>query len=399
MFGDAVRSRRHRIRFVAVAPAPGAGRLANIRADDADRVVDRERERHRAPLAGLVEHELRRRGTAASQGREQLESPVVLIRREYLPAAFVLVPHAPDPVAAAELHRRESGCLVQGNHRRAFGGRVADGVPDRFGRFAGVRRIVQTGLEIEDGPAAAHLHPAIGLGRCRRLPGSRQLKDGETRPIAQAHDRPLHTQARFLPENASQTVGRTAKESRLIRHDLGERIGFADHVHAHRHDAGNDAAPNTAARQGIEQDGETLALSRIDRLDAVEIDPVLELLQVVRRSDDRRAERQHAVAVLVDARLVTDLDDSRLAELVARFLLNVVPTGTLGADRVQERVVGLGGNLQPLARLHFFQGVAHRSGSYPEAGEVSLVVDLLDVGRDRLLHQHVLVFRIRVADP
>ena len=288
---------------------------------------------------------------------------------------------------------------MQGNHGRPFGGRVADGVPDRFGRFAGVRRIVQARLEVEDGPAAAHLHPAIGLGRCRRLPGSRQLKDGETRPIAQAHDRPLHAQARFLPEDASQTVRRTAKESRLIRHDLGERIGFADHVHAHRHDAGDDAASNAARLQRIEQDGEAFAFGRIDCLDAVEIDSVLELLQVVRRSDDRRAERQHAVAVLVDARLVTDLDDAGLAELVARFLLNVVSTRTLGADRIQERVVGLGGNLQPLARLHFFQGVAHRSGSYPEASEVPLVVDLLDVGRDRLLHQHVLVFRIRVAHP
>jgi hypothetical protein len=47
---------------------------------------------------------------------------------------------------------------------------------------------------------------------------------------------------------------------------------------------------------------------------------------------------------LIDARLVANLDDAGLAELVARLLFNVVPTRTFSADRIQECVVGLGGN-------------------------------------------------------
>ena len=105
------------------------------------------------------------------------------------------------------------------------------------------------------------------------------------------------------------------------------------------------------------------------------------------------------VAILVSSGLVANFDDAGLPNLESRFLFDAVPARTLFPHRVDERVVGLGRDFHPLARLHFFQGVAHRLDSYSESREVPLVVNLLHVGRDRLFHQHMLVFRIGVSDP
>lgn len=204
MFGDTIRSCQNRVRLVAVASASRARCFADIGTDDADGVINGERQGDGAPFAGLVQNKLSAGGAAAGQRRKQLEPPVVLIRREHLPAVFVVVPNAPDPISAAELDGRKPGRLMQGDHGRTLGGRITNGMPDRFGWFAGVHRIVQAGLEVKDGPTAGHLHPAVWLGGCRRLPSSRQLKDGKTRTITQAHDRPLHAQPRLLPQNPRQ---------------------------------------------------------------------------------------------------------------------------------------------------------------------------------------------------
>ena len=207
MLGDTVSARRHRVAGVAVAPARATRGRANVRTDDADRIVNREYQRDRTPLAGLVEHQLCRSRTAAGQRTEQLESPVILVRRERLPTAFVFIPNAPDPIATAKLGGHESRRFVERNDRRSFCGWIAHGMPDGFGWLARIGRVGLAGAKVEHGSAARHLHPAIRVRGGRSLPGSRQLKDAKARAFAQSYHRPLHTQARFLPQNARASVG------------------------------------------------------------------------------------------------------------------------------------------------------------------------------------------------
>lgn len=161
MLGDTVSARRHRVAGVAVAPARATRGRANVRTNDADRIVNREYQRDRTPLAGLVEHQLRRCRTAAGQRTEQLESPVILVRRERLPTAFVFIPNAPDPIATTELGGHESRRLVERNDRCSFRGRIAHSMPDGFGWLARIGRVGLAGTGIEHGSATRHLHPAI----------------------------------------------------------------------------------------------------------------------------------------------------------------------------------------------------------------------------------------------
>lgn len=186
---------------------------------------------------------------------------------------------------------------------------------------------------------------------------------------------------------------------RLVGRDLGVGIRFTNDVDADWCDARYDSTPNATTGQRIKQDGESLALGRIDCHDAIEADSVLELLQVIGRVNDWIAQGQDVVAILVGPGLVANLDDAGLPNLKSRFLFDAVPARTLFPHGVNERVVGLGRNFHPLARLHFFQSVAHRLGSYSKSRKVSLVVNLLHVGGDRLFDQHMLVFRIGIADP
>lgn len=85
------------------------------------------------------------------------------------------------------------------------------------------------------------------------------------------------------------------------------------------------------------------------------------------------------------AGLIADLDDAGLPELEAHVLLDTVPTRTLGSHRVDEGIIGLRRNLEPLARPHFFQGVAHRLRSNPQSGKIAVRVYSLHVGGNRLL--------------
>jgi hypothetical protein len=161
VLGDTVRACGNRVAGVAVAPARATRGRANVRTNDADRIVNREYQRDRTPLAGLVEHQLRRCRTAAGQRTEQLESPVVLIRRERLPATFVFIPNAPDPIATAELGGHESRRLVERNDCCPFRGWIAHGMPDGFGWLARIGRVGLAGAKVEHGSATRHLHPAI----------------------------------------------------------------------------------------------------------------------------------------------------------------------------------------------------------------------------------------------
>lgn len=221
MLGDAISACGNRVAGVAVAPARATRGRANVRTNDADRIVNREYQRDRTPLSGLVKHQLCRSRTAAGQRTEQLESPVILVRRERLPTAFVFIPDAPDPIAAAELGGHESRRLVERNDCCPFRGWIADGMPDGFGWLARIGRVGLAGAKVEHGSAAGHLHPTIRVRGGRRLPGSRQLEDAKTRALAQSHNCPLHTQARFLPQNAREPIGCAPQMYRLVGRYLG----------------------------------------------------------------------------------------------------------------------------------------------------------------------------------
>lgn len=168
--------------------------------------MDCEGQRNRTPFAVLVEHQLGLGGSAAGERCRQLESPVVFVAAEHLPAAFLIVPDAPYPVAAAELGRDLPGRLVQRNHARAFRRRITHSVPDGLRRLADVSRIRASAAEVEDGPAPCHLHPAVRFRRIgqgtARSPGAVEFEDREPWPITQTHDRPLHAGAGFFPQDA-----------------------------------------------------------------------------------------------------------------------------------------------------------------------------------------------------
>lgn len=164
MLGDPVGAGWHGIDQVARATGR-ATRLADVRTDDADRVMNGERQRYRAPAAILVQDQLGRRRSAAGQRSQQLETPVVLIGGESLPAALVLVPKTPDPVAATDLSREQARGFVQIDNRVALGRRVADRVPYRLGRLVDIGRIGVRVAEVEDGLATLHLGPAVRLRR------------------------------------------------------------------------------------------------------------------------------------------------------------------------------------------------------------------------------------------
>lgn len=202
MFGESVRSRRHAGR----RPAATSAGLTFLKADDAQRIMDRERQRDGTPLAVLVEHQLGLGGSATGQRSREFESPVVFVAAKHLPAAFLVVPDAPHPVAAAELRWDLPGRLVQRNHARAFRRRITHSVPDGLRRLADIRRVGAAAAEVKDGPATGHIHPAVRFRRVGQRtawsPGAAQFKDREPWTIAQTHDRPLHTGAGFFPQDA-----------------------------------------------------------------------------------------------------------------------------------------------------------------------------------------------------
>ena len=97
-----------------------------------------ECQRNWAPLPIFVENELCACRSAAGKRREQLEPPMVLVGTKHLPAAFVIVPVAPDPIAAAELGGELSCGLVQRDDGSPFRRRVAHGMPDGLRGIAGI---------------------------------------------------------------------------------------------------------------------------------------------------------------------------------------------------------------------------------------------------------------------
>lgn len=210
MLGDAKRPRRDRSRLVTRAIARGIGFVAQVGADNSDRIVHGERQRHRAPLAILVQHQLRFGRTAASQRRQQHEPPVVFVTGEQLPTTFLLVVVAPHPIAAGVLSGKESRRLMQRDHLLAFGRRITGQMPDCLRRLVGAGRVLKPVVVVINGRAALHVAVAVGDRFPRalaaagdfgdaRLPLPRQLKDGQTRTISEPDVGPLPATARFFP--------------------------------------------------------------------------------------------------------------------------------------------------------------------------------------------------------
>ena len=214
MLGKAVGAGRHAFGSAASA-ARGSSRLANIGTNNAHRVVNGECQRNWAPLPIFVENELGACRSAAGKRCEQLESPMVLVGTKHLPAALVLVPMAPDPIAAAELGGELSCGLVQCDNGSPFRGRVTHRMPDGLRWFAGVRCVGLCRVEVEDRTTTDHLGPAVGLGRVgswvARSPCSAEFEDRQAWPVTQPHDCPFHTEARFFPEDPGGAEGNRTK--------------------------------------------------------------------------------------------------------------------------------------------------------------------------------------------
>jgi hypothetical protein len=183
--------------------------------------------------------------------------------------------------------------------------------------------------------------------------------------IAQPDHGPLDAQASFLPQNPRRAGRRTADVARFARGQLGEGIALADDVDPSGRDAGQDAPADGTGFQRLQEDGE-LAFVVVGGNDALEGDLPLELIEVVGRQDDRLAQAQHGESPLGCPRGILNFDDAALPEelrCVGAELLVLAQ----GAGGVEERIVRFGGDLQPLARLDLFEGVAGHQTPIPKS--------------------------------
>lgn len=198
--------------------------------------MDRERQRNRAPFSVFVENELGLGRTTAGQRGEQLETPVVLVGTQDLPATFVVVPVTPNPIAAAELGWKLTRRFVKRDDGGPFRRRVTHGMPDRLHGFARVGRVCFCRVKVEDRTAANHLGKAVWLGRIgsriARRPRSAEFEDRQPRPVAEPDDCPFHTEARLFPEDPGGAEGNRTQRCGVTDFDVGKWICFANNVHA-----------------------------------------------------------------------------------------------------------------------------------------------------------------------
>lgn len=294
MFRHAVGAGGHGVGgFTFTACAAGLRQIATeVRADDADCIVDRERQRHRAPFLfrRIEEDELGFRSAAARQRRQQLEPPVVFVSGQDLPTLVLFVEVAPDPIAATELGREQAGGFVELDDLLPFGRWVADQLPNRLRRFVFARRVKKIAAEIMDGPTTGHEAITIRLGfvrataaagehRAAGLPRASQFKHGETRSIAEPHIRPLHPAAPFFPQDAGRTVRDALQMRGDARYRFAKPIRFLQHINLHRSDARDHRFADHLRRQSVFQHDE-LAPMFLGRHATAEDDFVLEWVQL-----------------------------------------------------------------------------------------------------------------------
>lgn len=164
MLGHAVSAGGHVVGLLAGASSAGRSLAGtDLGTDHTHRVEDGERQIDRAPLAALVQHQPRQRRATAVQGRDQPESPVILVGSQHLPAPILLVEVTPDPIPTAELGGEQTRALVQIDHGGALVGRIPHHMPDRLGRLAGGGRVGAIVGEEVDRAAVVHFRPAVRL--------------------------------------------------------------------------------------------------------------------------------------------------------------------------------------------------------------------------------------------
>ena len=179
---------------------------------------------------------------------------------------------------------------------------------------------------------------------------------------------------------------------------VGELVAFVLDLDVSRAGAAHPGTANLADTQRVEQDHEAAEVIGMFGLHAYQRHLVLELPQLRARRDDGRRDAQHMEPQPVFAAAVAHLDDVGLANLVEGVGQLVVLLAFLGADGIQKGVPHFRGELQRLAGLGFLEAVAHL-GSDPQAREVAILVDLLDVGRDRFLDERVGGAILLVGEP
>lgn len=250
---------------------------------------------------------------------------MVLIGREHLPASLLLVVVTPDPVAAAKLGREQPRLLVQVDDLLAFGRRIANQVPDGLGRFVARGAVDEIVVDVVNRLAA--IHPAVtirfrftgaltaaGNSGNARGPLAGELKDRQTRPIAEPYVGPLSSAARLLPDDARRTVRDAAEKLDFARHRFTEAVGFLNHFDLHCRHAGDDRFAHHVRRQVVFQHYELAAVALRGNAPTQD-DFVLEWIEMRRRIMDRLPDPQHAHSRLKLSRFILDLDDDgRLIE-------------------------------------------------------------------------------------
>jgi len=169
---------------------------------------------------------------------------------------------------------------------------------------------------------------------------------------------------------------------------VGELVAFVFDLDVGGAGAADPRPTDFSVAQRVEQDHETPEVVGVLGLHAHQRHLVLELPQMRAWRDDGGRDTQHMEPQPVFAAAVAHLDNVGLPNLVERVGELVVLLPFLRAHRIQKGVPHFGGELQRLAGLRLFEAVAHL-GSDPQTREVAILVDLLDVGRDRFLDERV----------
>jgi hypothetical protein len=169
----------------------------------------------------------------------------------------------------------------------------------------------------------------------------------------------LFPEPAFSPQDAGGTNGPAKQHRWIIVLHVGELVALILDLDVRRASAAHPGPADLADTQRVEQDHEAAEMVGMLRLHADQRHLVLKLPQVRSGRDNGRRDAQHMEPQPVFAAAVPHLDDVGLTNLIERVGQLVVLLTLLRANRIQEGVPHLRGELQRLAGLGFLEAVAH----------------------------------------
>ncbi|GAB6188128.1 hypothetical protein JCM17478_36930 [Thermopirellula anaerolimosa] len=178
------------------------------------------------------------------------------------------------------------------------------------------------------------------------------------------HQRPSNALVLVLPENQSPAGFAAFQILAGVRGDVGvlmPRVQDADQGHSHPGNTG--PVGDGIGRDRFQEDSELAPMGPRLRYYAVERELILKALLILVGTDDRPIKAQHLESQPVAAASIANLDDRAMGKArVGVLSLVALPVLEIQSG-VDERIESLGGDLQRLPGLDFFERVSHRNPS------------------------------------